>query len=101
MSDAKQTTDHAKIRKWVEERGGVPAAVKGTGSGDDPGVLRIDFPGYSGEESLRQITWEEFFDKFEKERLAFLYQEETNDGSESRFSKLTNRERARKAKEAN
>ena len=101
MSDAKQTTDHDKIRKWVEERGGKPAAVRGTGSGDDPGVLRIDFPGYTGEESLRQITWEEFFDKFEKERLAFLYQEETKDGDESRFSKLTNREQSRKAKEAN
>jgi hypothetical protein len=101
MSDAKQTTDHEKIRRWVEERGGKPAAVKGTGGGDDPGVLRIDFPGYTGEESLRQITWEEFFDKFEKERLAFLYQEETKEGNESRFSKLTNREHAKKAKEAN
>lgn len=92
MSDAKATTDHEKIRSWVEERGGKPAAVKGTGSGNDPGVLRIDFPGYSGEESLIQITWKEFFDKFERERLAFLYQEETAAGSESRFSKLTNRE---------
>ena len=101
MSEAKQTTDHEKIRSWVEERGGKPAAVKGTGSADDPGVLRIDFPGYTGEESLRQITWEQFFDKFEKEKLAFLYQEETKDGSDSRFSKLTNRENAREARESN
>ena len=50
--------------------------MKGTGSGDDPGVLRIDFPDYTGEESLRQISWEQFFDKFEKEQLAFLYEEE-------------------------
>jgi hypothetical protein len=74
--EAKATTDHQKIKRWVERRGGKPAAVKGTGSGDDPGVLRIDFPGYTGEESLRQISWEQFFDKFEKEHLAFLYQEE-------------------------
>ena len=92
MSDAKSTTDHEKIRRWAEERGGKPAAVKGTGSGNDPGVLRIDFPGYSGDESLVQITWKEFFDKFERERLAFLYQEETAEGSDSRFSKLLNRE---------
>lgn len=91
MSDAKSTIDHKKIREWVEERGGKPAAVRGTGSGDDPGVLRIDFPGYTGEESLRQITWEQFFAKFEREGLAFLYQEETAGGEESRFSKLTNR----------
>lgn len=96
MSDAKVTTDHEKIRSWAEERGGTPAAVKGTGSGDDPGVLRIDFPGYTGQESLKPITWEQFFEKFEKEHLAFLYQEETKDGDESRFSKLTNRDEARK-----
>ena len=100
MSEAKSTTDHAKIRSWVEERGGRPAAVKGTGSGDDPGILRIDFPGYTGEESLRPISWEEFFNKFEKERLAFLYQEETKEGDDSRFSKLTNREEAQKAMRA-
>jgi len=94
MSEAKVTTDHQKIRSWAEARGGKPAAVKGTGSGDDPGVLRIDFPGYTGEESLQEITWEQFFDKFEKERLAFLYQEETHEGSESRFSKLLDREQS-------
>jgi hypothetical protein len=94
MSEAKVTTDHQKIRSWAEARGGKPAAVKGTGSGDDPGVLRIDFPGYTGEESLQEITWEQFFEKFEKERLAFLYQEETDEGSESRFSKLLDREQS-------
>ena len=96
MSDAKVTTDHERIRRWAEERGGTPAAVKGTGSGDDPGVLRIDFPGYTGQESLKPITWEQFFEKFEKENLAFLFQEETKDGDESRFSKLTNRDEAKK-----
>ena len=91
MADAKMTTDHQIIKKWAEDRGGKPAAVKGTGKGDDPGVLRIDFPGYTGEESLEQITWEEFFAKFEKERLAFLYQEETQENDTSRFSKLIDR----------
>lgn len=96
MADAKQTTDHEVIKKWAEERGGKPAAVKGTGSGDDPGILRIDFPGYTGEETLQQISWEQFFEKFEKERLAFLYQEETEGGDVSRFSKLINNEKAEK-----
>ena len=101
MSEAKVTTDHQKIRSWAEERGGKPAAVKGTGGGDDPGVLRIDFPGYTGDESLKPITWEQFFEKFERERLAFLYQEETSEGDESRFSKLTNRDEAKKTMKAN
>lgn len=92
MAQAKTTTDHATIRKWVEARDGQPATVKGTGEGDDAGVLRIDFPGYSGEETLEPISWEEFFEKFEEAQLAFLYQEKTDDGQLSRFSKLVSRD---------
>jgi hypothetical protein len=83
------TTDHKVIRKWVEERGGRPATVKGTGRGrEEAGILRIDFPGYSGEESLEEISWEEFFDKFDDKKLAFLYQEKTGGGEQSRFCKF-------------
>jgi hypothetical protein len=89
MSGTKATIDHEKIKQWAEERGGRPAAVDGTGNGDDPGILRIDFPDYTGEETLREISWEQFFDKFEREGLAFLYQDETSEGERSRFSKLT------------
>lgn len=94
MADAKSTTDHEVIKKWAEDRGGKPAAVKGTGKGDDAGILRIDFPGYKGDEMLQQISWEQFFEKFEKERLAFLFQEEMESGDVSRFSKLTNDEKS-------
>jgi hypothetical protein len=86
--ESKTTTDHKTIQKWVEERGGHPATVKGTGDGDEAGVLRIDYPGYTGENRLEEITWDEFFAKFDEEGLAFLYQETTKDGEQSRFSKL-------------
>src|SRR5258706_14698789 len=79
------TTNHDEIRRWVEERGGRPAAVKATERKGDPGVLRIDFPGYSGEDSLEPISWEEFFKKFDESNLAFLFQEETRDGKRSSF----------------
>lgn len=88
MSSSKSTTDHKVIRKWAEERGGKPATVKGTGDSDEAGVLRIDFPGYSGEGRLEEISWDEFFEKFDEKRLKFLYQEETADGKESRFFKF-------------
>jgi hypothetical protein len=87
MAEAKTTTDHNEIRRWVEERGGFPACVKGTGDQNDPGLLRIDYPGFSGEERLQKISWEEFFTKFDNENLAFLYQDEPD----SRFSKLIDR----------
>jgi len=91
-AESKVTTNHDEIRNWVEERGGFPAHVKGTEDDDSAGVLRIDYPGFSGENRLERITWEEFFETFEESKLAFLYQEQTKDGEESRFSKLISRE---------
>lgn len=92
--ETKITTDHDEIRKWAEARGGKPATVKGTGSNDEAGVLRINFPGYSGEDTLEEITWDEFFAKFDEKNLAFLYQDKTANGEESRFFKLVSRETA-------
>jgi hypothetical protein len=86
------TTDHETIQHWVEARGGWPATVSRTVRGDSAGVLRIDFPGYSGEGSLKPISWNEWFKKFEQNNLAFLYQERTADGKQSRFFKLIARE---------
>ncbi len=85
---SKTTTDHEVIRKWVEEREGHPAAVKNTERDGDPGMLRIDFPGYSGEGRLEQISWEEWFKKFDEKHLVFLYQDEMKSGQPSRFWKL-------------
>jgi hypothetical protein len=98
MAEAKVTTDHDEIRRWTEERGGWPATVKATAEDGEPGILRIDYPGFSGKETLERITWEEFFDAFEKNNLAFLYQEEVSSGAESRFSKLIDRDAREKAK---
>jgi hypothetical protein len=92
MPEATVTTDHETIRKWAEERGGHPATVAGTGSTDEPGILRIDFD--PPDEKLERISWDEFFQKFDKEKLAFLYQERTEDGSISRFHKFINRSTA-------
>lgn len=88
---SRTTTNHDEIRAWADAREGMPACVKGTGGGGDTGLLRIDFPGFSGDESLQQITWDEFFEKFDEQNLAFLYQEQTRDGEQSRFNKLVRR----------
>ena len=88
------TTDHDEIRKWAEARGGKPATVKRTESDGEAGVLRIDFPGYSGAGSLEEISWDDFFQKFDEKHLAFLYQDTTSSGEESRFFKLVSQETA-------
>jgi hypothetical protein len=95
-SNTKTTTDHDEIRRWVEEHGGRPAAVRGTGDGDDPGVLRIDFPGGAGEDELEPISWDRWFKKFDENGLAFLYQERKSSGEDSTFFKLVSREGAQR-----
>jgi ferritin-like metal-binding protein YciE len=85
---AKSTQDLDEIRQWVEARGGKPAKVCGTGKGNDPGLLRIDFPGYSGGDSLQAIPWDEWYQKFQETNLTFIYQDKTKGGKESRFFKL-------------
>jgi hypothetical protein len=89
MSEAQVTTDHAAIRRWAESRGGRPASVKGTGKGD-AGLLRIDFEPDMAE-NLELISWDDFFAKFDAEKLGFLHQDETEDGSISRFHKFVDR----------
>ena len=90
MSTSDTTTDHDEIRRWAEERGGRPAKVKGTESGDDDaGILRIDFQ--DPDDRLEEISWDEWFEKFDDAGLAFLYQDEKKDGETSTFFKLVNR----------
>ena len=76
MAGAKITTDHDEIRNWAEERGGRPATVR------------------SKHDALEEISWEEFFEKFDESDLALLYQEETAGGEKSNFNKLIGRETA-------
>ncbi|HUS08614.1 MAG TPA: ferritin-like domain-containing protein [Bryobacteraceae bacterium] len=90
-SESLTTTDHAEIQRWAEERGAEPSCVRGTGGKGDTGLLRLDFPGYSGSESLEHISWDEFFEKFDTNGLALLYQEKTNGGEKSNFNKLVAR----------
>jgi hypothetical protein len=83
------TTDRDEIRRWVEARGGKPATVRDTAEGDEPGVLRIRFR--DDDDALEVIDWDSFFQKFEEEKLAFLYQDRTEDGATSRFFKFVQR----------
>ena len=89
MNSSATTTDHDVIRKWAESRGGRPAVVKGTEGEDGEGILRIEF---RHGDKLEDIAWDEFFETFEDRKLAFLHQDKTADGSESRFFKFVKRE---------
>ena len=87
---AETTTDHQTIRQWAESKGGKPEAVDRTHKGGDVGIVRIMFPKaqQSEHESLVEITWDEFFQEFEKRKLALLYDEG------SMFNKIVGRDTA-------
>ena len=88
-SDSQTTTDHDTIRKWAQDRGGRPASVTSTSNADDAGLLRFDFQ--DKDEDLQEISWEEFFEKFDQKKLALLYQDKTAAGKPSRFFKFVKR----------
>ena len=91
---ARPLTDHEEIRQWAEERDARPACVRRTGGNGDVGMIRLDFPGYSGEESLEEISWDEWLQKFDESNLALMVQDETASGKRSNFNKLVGRETA-------
>lgn len=91
---SEKTTDHDTIRSWAETRGGKPATVGETTTRGDAGVLTIMFPEseHAADHSeLLEISWDEWFEKFDSENLALLYQETTADGNKSMFNKIVER----------
>jgi hypothetical protein len=83
------TTDHEVIRRWAKARQAVPSTVPGTEHGGHLGVLRFDFPGYSGDR-LTEVSWDEWLGTFDERRLNFIYQETLSGGKRSNFFKLEN-----------
>jgi hypothetical protein len=97
MALSKTTQDHDEIRKWAEAHGAVPADVAATDNEDEPGILRFEFPKAHphNDSALQEISWEDFFRKFDENGLALVYQEKTADGETSNFNKLVKAENAK------
>ena len=90
MALSKTTQDHDEIQAWAERRGAVPGEVASTEGKSGPGILRIMFPKapHANDSSLKEISWDDFFEKFDDSGLALVYQEVTAEGAESNFNKL-------------
>jgi hypothetical protein len=90
MALSKTTQDHDDIRKCAEARGAVPAEVARTHTNSGPGILRFQFPNAPNQNdgNLREISWEDFFEKFDAANLELVYQEKAADGQTSNFNSL-------------
>jgi hypothetical protein len=78
----KLTADHAEIRRWVEAHGGHPGLVEADGRER----LAVAFD----DSDCRRVSWEEFFERFDRESLAFAYNPDAN-GEGVRSAKLVSR----------
>jgi len=94
-NSSRTMTDHEEIRRWAEARDAHPACVRGTGGKGDTGMIRLDFPGYSGARKLQEISWDDWFQSFDDNNLALVVQDRTARGQQSNFNKLVGRETAR------
>lgn len=90
MTLSRTTRDHDEIQRWAESRGAVPAEVANTERGGEPGILRFEFPHAPNrnDSKLKEISWDDFFEKFDENDLELVYQEKTADGQKSNFNKL-------------
>lgn len=100
MALSKTTQDHEEIRSWAEKRGAQPAEVARTHRSNEPGILRFCFPNAKSKnnENLREIPWEDFFEKFDSSNLELVYQEKTASGRRSNFNKLVHPEESTRSR---
>jgi len=61
-------------------------------------MIRIEFPDApnSRDEKLEEISWDDFFEKFDDQRLALVYQDKLTRGGQSNFYKLVKRDTAQR-----
>lgn len=75
--DVQTTTEHALVRKLIEDREGYPAHLESSEGQGDSGLLQVGLTdeGEEGDEDLKELSWEQFFEEFEEKDLAFAYRE--------------------------
>jgi hypothetical protein len=86
------TTDHEFIRSWVAERGGYPAMVRRVGQ-EGEGSLIINLPDDGSDDPIIDISWSDFFQRFEDQGLTFEYRPDV--GPDDTFHRLVGRRESR------
>lgn len=93
----KYTTDRKEIREWIEEQGGMPVVLKEVREDDEDGeessdMLHISFD--PNDPNMEEMEWDEFFERFDNDNLALVYDDITPKGTLPDFE-LVDRDRAR------
>jgi hypothetical protein len=90
-SELNLTTDHDEIRQWVESVGARPVQVRLAASTGRVGVPALDVPGRRTSGAVEAVTWDDWFDEFDRAGLALLYEPEPASSAPAPFGKLVPR----------
>lgn len=88
------TTDHEMIRQWVRERGGAPSMARRVGQPAE-GALVVNFPDDGSDGPVVDISWADFFQRFEDQNLAFVYRESLPEAEDAYYYQLVDRDTLR------
>jgi hypothetical protein len=69
------TIDHQVVFAWAQRRGARPSIIEGD---ERPWPLFFSFS--STDAGLEEISWDKFFEEFERADLAFVYRDATPNG---------------------
>lgn len=86
-----RTVDHRRIRQWADDRKGRPVAVKYAGT-DPTATLRFEFGDRRVDPDVDELTWTDFFERFEDLRLAFVHERRGPAGERGEFHKFVPRD---------
>jgi hypothetical protein len=100
-SSTRVLIDPDEIRQWAESRGARPARVRGSGGDGDIGMIQLEFPNAPNarDSDLEEISWDDFFQKFNENHLALLVQDRLASGEPSNFFKIIGRDTAEAAEQ--
>jgi|GEM_PF-3619647 len=84
------TTDHNVIRSWAEARNAQPARWKPAVSAQHPYDILIALNEKEAHLQVDKISWEEWFQVFERGQLCFTY---TTDDPQDHYYQLGSREK--------
>lgn len=87
----RRTVDHDTIRRWAEERSAFPVHAVAPLDRGDPRTLRIRVPGKRMRTRVEPIQWHEWFERFDEQRFAFVFEDRAPDGKPSVTNRLVRR----------
>lgn len=88
------TIDHEIVRQQITDAGGTPVLAKDVPeAGEEPGADFLHIAFGTLDDTMERLEWEEFFEEFEEEQMALVYDDARDDGEAAEL-RIISREEA-------